>query len=57
MKGDRARRDIKRNCIFHKNIGHNINRCVALRDEIERFIRESYFKEFVDEPQVATKEK
>ena len=28
MKGDKARRYIKRNCTFHKDIGHNTNRCV-----------------------------
>ena len=50
MKGDRVRRDIKRNCTFHKDIGHTKDKCVALKDEIERLIRVSYFKEFVDEP-------
>ena len=51
MKGDRARRDIKRNCVFHKDIGHNTDRCVALKYEIERLIRVGHFKEFVDKPQ------
>ena len=50
MKRDRVRRDIKRNCTFHKNIGHTMDKCVALKDEIERLIRVGYFKEFVDEP-------
>ena len=53
MKGDRVRRDIKRNCTFHKDIRHIRDKSVALKDEIKRFIRAGHFKEFVDEPQVA----
>ena len=56
MKSDRSRRDVKKNCVFHKDIGHNIERCMALRDEIERLLREGHFKEFVDEPQAANRE-
>ena len=51
MKNERARRDIKRNCAFHKDIGHTADICVALKDEIERLIRAGHFKEFVDDPQ------
>ena len=50
MKGDGVRRDIKRNFTFHKDIGHTIDKCVALKDEIKTLIRASYLKEFVDEP-------
>ena len=53
MKGDRVRRDIKRNCVFHKDIGHTTDKCVALKDEIKRLIRVGYFKEFMNEPQAA----
>ena len=55
-KGDRARRDVKRNCAFHKDIGHNTNTCVALKDEIERLIRAGHFKEFIDEPHAMNRE-
>ena len=50
MKSDRSRRDVKRNCVFHKDIGHNTEMCVAPRDEIEWFMKARHFKEFVDEP-------
>ena len=50
MKGDRVHRDIKRNCAFHKDIRHTTDKCMALKDEIERLIKAGYFKEFVDEP-------
>ena len=50
VKGDRTRRDIKRNCAFHKDIGHNTERCVALKDDIKRLIRAGNFKDFIDEP-------
>ena len=53
MTGDRFHKDIKRNCAFHKYIGHTTDKCVALKSEIERLIRAGYFKEFVDERQVA----
>ena len=53
MKGDKVHRDVKRNNTFQKHIGHTTDKCAALKDEIERLIRASYFKEFVDEPQAA----
>ena len=56
MKGDRARRDMKRKYAFHKDIGHNTNRCVALKYELERLIRVGHFKEFVNEPQAVNRE-
>ena len=49
MKSEKTRRDIKRNCVFHKDIGHTTDRCVTLKDEIKRLIRADHFKEFVDE--------
>ena len=39
MKGDRVRRDIKRNCAFHKDIGCTMDKCVALKEESERLTR------------------
>ena len=46
---DRSCRDVKKNCAIHKEVGHNTERCIALKDEIERLIRVGYFKEFLDE--------
>ena len=56
MKGDRSCRDIKKNCTFHKDIEHNTELCVALRDEIEKLMRAGYFKEFMDEPHMTNRE-
>ena len=56
MEGDRAQRDIKQNCAFHKDIRQTTNRCVSLKDELERLIRVGHFKEFVREPQIANRE-
>ena len=56
MKSERTRRDVKRNCDFHKDVGHIMDICVALKDEIERLIRSSNFKEFVDEQHAANRE-
>ena len=44
MKRDRVHKDIKRNCAFYKDIGHITDRCVALKDEIERFIKDMPFQ-------------
>ena len=51
MKSERARKDLKRDCAFHKDVGHTTDKLVALKDEIERLITVSYFKVFFDEPQ------
>ena len=56
MKGDRSCRDIKKNCAFHKDIGHNTERCVTLKDAIERLIRVGHFNKFMDEPQMTNRE-
>ena len=56
MKSDRSQKDVKKNCAFHKDIGHNIKRYMAFRDEIERLIRVRHFKEFIDEPQMTNRE-
>ena len=56
MKSERTQRDIKRNCAFHKDVDHIMNRCVALKDEIEKLIRVGHFKEFVDEQHATHRE-
>ena len=56
MKSERTRRDIKMNYAFHKDVGHTMDKCVALKDEIERLIRAGHFKEFIDEQHVANRE-
>ena len=56
MKGNRLWRDAKRSCAFHRDIGHNTERCVALKDEIERLIRVGHLKEFTVEPYIVNKE-
>ena len=56
MKSDRLRKDVKKNCAFHKDIRHNTERCVTFRDEIERLMRAKHFNEFIDKPQTANRE-
>ena len=56
MKSERTRRDVKRNYAFHKDVGHTTNRCVALKNKIERLIRAGHFKEFIDEQHAANRE-
>ena len=49
MKSERTRREIKRNCTFHKDVGHTMDRCITLKEETKRLIRAGHFKEFVDQ--------
>ena len=39
IRGNKSRRDVRKNCAYHKDIGHNTVKCNALRDEIKRLIR------------------
>ena len=41
---------------FHKDVGHTTDKCVALKDEIERLIRGGHYKEFIDEQYAANRE-
>ena len=55
IRRNKSRRDVRKNYAYHKDIGHNIVKCNALRDEIERLIRAGHFMEFLEnETQVAT---
>ena len=53
MRGNRSKRDVRKNCAYHKDIGNNTVKCNELRDEIERLIRVGHFKELLEnEPPV-----
>ena len=55
IRGNKSRRDVRKNYAYHKDIGHNTVKCDALRDKIERLIRVGHFREFLEnKPQVAT---
>lgn len=34
-------------CKFHNEVGHEIDSCFALKDDIKRLIRERYLKEYI----------
>ncbi|PON80612.1 hypothetical protein PanWU01x14_001680 [Parasponia andersonii] len=40
MKRERVRCDPNKFCQYHNDIGHDTNNCFALKDEIERLIKE-----------------
>ena len=48
IEGNKLRRDVRKNCAYHKDIGHNTVKCNALRDEIERLIKAGNFREFLE---------
>ena len=42
MRGDRSKRNQNKYYRFHKDIGHTMEECIALKDEIEKLIRQGY---------------
>ena len=46
MKQDRAKRDPNKFCRYHNDIGHHTNNCYALKDEVERLIREGWLQQY-----------
>ncbi|PON68759.1 hypothetical protein PanWU01x14_093650, partial [Parasponia andersonii] len=46
MKRDRAKCDPNKFCRYHNDIGHDTNDCFALKDEIERLIREGRLRQY-----------
>ncbi len=46
MKRDRAKRDPNKFCRYHNDIGHHTNNCYALKDEVERLIREGWLQQY-----------
>ncbi|XP_010254015.1 PREDICTED: uncharacterized protein LOC104595122 [Nelumbo nucifera] len=47
MRGDPTTRNPNVYCHFHRDIGHNIENCRNLRDEIKELIRHGYLKKFI----------
>ena len=41
-------KNVRKNFAYHKDIGHNMVKCNALMDVIERLIRARHFKEFLE---------
>ncbi|XP_024028499.1 uncharacterized protein LOC112093727 [Morus notabilis] len=46
MRSDPSRRNQKKYCRFHGDVGHHTNDCADLKDEIERVIRDGRLQEF-----------
>ncbi|KAL2237387.1 UNVERIFIED_CONTAM: hypothetical protein Sindi_0930400 [Sesamum indicum] len=48
MRDTQTKRNSNKYCRFHKDKGHNTKDCYQLRDEIERLVRQGYFKHLID---------
>ncbi|XP_011093333.1 uncharacterized protein LOC105173330 [Sesamum indicum] len=48
MRDTPAKKNSHKYCRFHKDKGHNTEDCYQLRDEIERLVRQGYFKHLID---------
>lgn len=43
----RPRADDNKHCLYHQNLGHTIEECVTLRDQIKELIRAGQLKKYV----------
>ncbi|XP_011076537.1 uncharacterized protein LOC105160757 [Sesamum indicum] len=48
MRDTPTKKNTHEYCRFHKDKGHNTEDCYQLRDEIERLVRQGYFKHLID---------
>ncbi|KAL2224630.1 UNVERIFIED_CONTAM: hypothetical protein Sindi_2930100 [Sesamum indicum] len=48
MRDTPLKKNSNKYCRFHKDKGHNTENCYQLKDEIERLIRQGYFKHLID---------
>ena len=48
IRGNKSRKDVEKNCAYHKDTGHSIVKCNALRNKIERLIQAGHFGEFLE---------
>ena len=49
IKRERAKRDPNKFYWYHNDIGHDTNNCYALKDEIERLIKEERLRQYVQQ--------
>ena len=42
MRGDQSKRNQNKYCRYYRDIGHTMEECIMLKDEIEKLIREGY---------------
>ena len=47
MRGDRSKKNQNKYYLFHRDIGHTTEECIALKDEIEKLIREGYLQNYI----------
>ena len=49
LRGNRSKRNQNKYCRFYKDIGHTIEECITLKDEIEKLIRYGYLQDYVND--------
>ena len=47
MRGDCSKRNQNKCYRYHRDVGHTTEECIALKDEIEKLIREGYLRDYV----------
>ena len=45
LRGDRSKRKQNKYCRYHRDIGHTTEKCITLKDEIEKLIRRGYLQD------------
>ena len=46
LHGDHSKRNHNKYCRFHKDIGHTIEECITLKDEIEKLLHRRYLQDY-----------
>ena len=49
QRGDHFKMNQNKYCRFHKDIGHTMEECITLKDEIEKLIRCGYLQDYVND--------
>ena len=48
LHGDHSKRNQKKYYRYHKDVGHTIEECITLKDEIKKLIRRGYLKDYIN---------
>ena len=48
LRRDHSKRNQKKYFQYHKDVGHTIEECIILKDEIEKLIRSGYLQDYIN---------
>ena len=48
LHGDLSKMNQNKYCRYHKDVGHTMEECITLKDEIEKLIRRGYLQDYIN---------